>query len=122
MVWVYGNVPIRRDATRPDHLYRALFQTKKGTLLFGGFVLTVGDRSVLLYSSGYRMVGGDAERTVQVIGSIGLTPLLLHFYLDSFNWKGGRRKSVRRSRFDRMKHAARAQPIAPAQASGRFSL
>ncbi|HEX9147919.1 MAG TPA: hypothetical protein VF958_02035, partial [Thermoanaerobaculia bacterium] len=51
MVWVYGNLSIRRDATRPGNLYRALFQTRKGTLLFGGFVLLYGIGAYLLSSS-----------------------------------------------------------------------
>ena len=94
MVWIYGNLSIRRDATRPGAFYRAIFRTKKGTLLFAALVALYGIGAYLLYSSGYRLIGGDAERTVQVIGSIGLTSLLLHFYVDSFIWKV-RSKEVR---------------------------
>jgi tetratricopeptide (TPR) repeat protein len=94
MVWIYGNLSIRRDATRPGSFYRALFRTPRGTLLFGALVALYGVGAYFLFSSGYRLVGGDAERTMQVVGSIALTSLLLHFYVDSFIWKV-RSKEVR---------------------------
>lgn len=94
MVWVYGNLSIRRDATRPGTLYRLLFQTRRGILLFAGLVALYGAGAFFLYSSGYRLIGADADRTMQIIGSIALTSLLLHFYVDSFIWKV-RSKEVR---------------------------
>jgi tetratricopeptide (TPR) repeat protein len=114
MVWIYGNLSIRRDATRPGGLYRALFRTRKGTLLFATLVALYGFGAYLLYSSGYRLMGGDAERTVQVIGSIGLTSLLLHFYVDSFIWKV-RSKEVRDTLAIRADGGVGSpQPVAPA--------
>ena len=94
MVWIYGNLSIRRDATRPGALYRTLFQSRRGILLFGGLVALYGVGAYFLYSAGYRLIGADADRTMQVIGSIALTSLLLHFYVDSFIWKV-RSKEVR---------------------------
>ncbi len=94
MVWIYGNLSIRREATRPGRLYRTLFSRPRGTLLFAALVALYGIGAYSLYSAGYRLVGGDAERTMQVVGSIALTSLLLHFYVDSFIWKV-RSKEVR---------------------------
>ncbi len=83
MVWIYGNLSIRRDATRPGSLYRLVFQTRRGMLLFAGLVALYGIGAYFLFSSGYRLIGGDAERTMQVIGSIALdvaaAPLLRGF-------------------------------------------
>lgn len=94
MVWIYGNLSIRRDATRPGGFYRLLFRTPRGIVLFGALVALYGVAAYFLYSSGYRLVGGDAERTMQIVGSVALTSLLLHFYVDSFIWKV-RSKEVR---------------------------
>lgn len=94
MVWIYGNLSIRRDATRPGGFYRALFQTRRGVLLFAALVALYGVGAYFLFSSGYRLVGGDAERTMQIVGSVALTSLLLHYYVDSFIWKV-RSKEVR---------------------------
>ena len=94
MVWIYGNLSIRRDATRPGALYRRLFGSRRGILLFAGLAALYGVGAYFLYSSGYRLIGADANRTMQVIGSIALTSLLLHFYVDSFIWKV-RSKEVR---------------------------
>jgi tetratricopeptide (TPR) repeat protein len=116
MVWIYGNLSIRRDATRPGRLYRSLFQTRKGTILFSALVALYGIGAYSLFSSGYRLVGGDAERTVQVVGSIALTSLLLHFYVDSFIWKV-RSKEVRAAlaiREGEPQTTAPPSPVAPA--------
>jgi len=98
MVWVYGNLSIRRDATRPGTLYRLLFQTRRGILLFAGLVALYGAGAYFLYSAGYRLIGADADRTMQIIGSIALTSLLLHFYVTPSSGRFARRKSARRSR------------------------
>ena len=94
MVWVYGNLSIRRDATRPGRIYRSLFQTRRGTLFFAFLVALYGVGAYYLFAAGYRLIGGDADRTMQIIGSIAITSLLLHFYVDSFIWKV-RSKEVR---------------------------
>jgi tetratricopeptide (TPR) repeat protein len=116
MVWIYGNLSIRRDATSPGRLYRALFQTPKGTLLFAALVGLYGLGAYLLFSSGYRLIGGDAERTIQIVGSVALTSLLLHYYVDSFIWKV-RSKEVRAALAIRQADTAIGDapiPIAPA--------
>jgi len=114
MVWIYGNLSIRRDATRPGALYRRLFQSRRGILLFAGLVALYGVGAYFLYSSGYRLIGADANRTMQVIGSIALTSLLLHFYVDSFIWKV-RSKEVRAALAirDGEPSAVAVQPISP---------
>jgi Tfp pilus assembly protein PilF len=111
MVWVYGNLSIRRDATRPGSLYRLLFQTRRGILVFAGLVALYGIGAYFLYSSGYRLIGADADRTMQIIGSIALTSLLLHFYVDSFIWKV-RSREVRAALAIRDGDSAPA-PVAP---------
>ena len=94
MVWIYGSLSIRRDATAPGTVYRALFGRRSGLLLFLGLIAVYGAGAYYLSSSGYRFVGSEAERGAQIIGSIGLASLLLHFYVDSFIWKV-RSKEVR---------------------------
>jgi tetratricopeptide (TPR) repeat protein len=94
MVWIYGSLSIRRDATTPGSVYRALFGRRSGLFLFLLLIALYGTGAYLLSSSGYRLVGADAERGAQIIGSIGLASLLLHFYVDSFIWKV-RSKEVR---------------------------
>ncbi len=87
IVWVYGHLSVRRDAEKPTSFYRALFGRPKGLALFAACVGGYGLLAMALSSSGYRLTGADAERKAQVIGSIGLASLLLHFYVDSFIWK-----------------------------------
>jgi tetratricopeptide (TPR) repeat protein len=87
IVWVYGHLSIRRDPQKPKSFYRALFGSTKGLALFGGCIVVYGVLALALSSSGYRLTGADAERKAQIIGSIGLASLLLHFYVDSFIWK-----------------------------------
>lgn len=87
IVWIYGHLSIRRDPERPSAFYRTLFRDRFGILLFAGVVGLYGTGALLLSSSGYRLTGVDAERAAQVIGSVGLASLLLHFYVDSFIWK-----------------------------------
>jgi tetratricopeptide (TPR) repeat protein len=96
MVWIYGNLSIRRDSTRPGSFYRALFGKRGGILLFAFLIGLYGLGAIALSSSGYRLTGADAERTAQIIGSIGIASLLLHFYVDSFIWKV-RSKEVRKA-------------------------
>ncbi|MEO8348253.1 MAG: tetratricopeptide repeat protein [Acidobacteriota bacterium] len=96
MVWIYGNLSLRRDSTRPGRVYRTLFGRRAGMLLFGGLIALYGFGAIALSSSGYRLTGADAERTAQLIGSIGIASLLLHFYVDSFIWKV-RSKEVRKA-------------------------
>jgi tetratricopeptide (TPR) repeat protein len=96
MVWIYGNLSIRRDSTRPGSFYRAVFGRRSGVLIFAVLVGLYGLGAIALSSSGYRLTGADAERTAQVIGSIGIASLLLHFYVDSFIWKV-RSKEVRKA-------------------------
>jgi tetratricopeptide (TPR) repeat protein len=96
MVWIYGSLSIRRDSTRPGRIYKTLFGRRTGMLLFAGLVAIYGFGAMALSSSGYRLTGADAERTAQLIGSIGIASLLLHFYVDSFIWKV-RTKEVRKA-------------------------
>jgi tetratricopeptide (TPR) repeat protein len=96
MVWIYGSLSIRRDSTRPGRIYKTLFGRRAGMLLFAGLVAIYGLGAMALSSSGYRLTGADAERTAQLIGSIGIASLLLHFYVDSFIWRV-RTKEVRKA-------------------------
>ncbi len=110
MVWIYGNLSIRRDSTRPGSFYRTLFGRRSGLLFFAALIGLYGLGAIALSSSGYRLTGADAERTAQVIGSIGIASLLLHFYVDSFIWKV-RSKEVRKALA--IQEAAPAAPAAP---------
>ena len=110
MVWIYGNLSIRRDSTKPGSFYRAVFGRRKGIILFGTLVGLYGLGAIALSSSGYRLTGADSERTAQIIGSIGIASLLLHFYVDSFIWKV-RSKEVRQALA--IRDDAAAEPIAP---------
>jgi len=94
IVWIYAHLSVRREGSSSGRLYRALFQRRAGLLVFGGAIALYGAGAIALSSSGYRLTGVDAERTAQIIGSIGLASLLLHFYVDSFIWKV-RSKEVR---------------------------
>jgi tetratricopeptide (TPR) repeat protein len=87
MVWIYGNLSIRRDPAKPAVFYRALFGRGSGVPLFAASIAVYGVLALALSSSRYRSTGIDAERQAQIIGSIGLASLLLHFYVDSFIWK-----------------------------------
>ena len=87
IVWIYGHLSIRREPARPTAFYKALFRSRRGLLLFGACIAVYGALAMMLSASGYRLTGVDAERSAQVIGSIGLASLLLHFYVDSFIWK-----------------------------------
>ena len=87
MVWIYGHLSLRRDPVPPAPFYRVLFRERKGIFVFAGCVALYGLGAMALSASGYRLNGADAERTAQIIGSIGLASLLLHFYVDSFIWK-----------------------------------
>jgi Tfp pilus assembly protein PilF len=113
MVWIYGHLSIRRDSTRPGSFYRALFGRKTGLLLFVLLIALYGLGAIALSSSGYRLTGADAERTAQLIGSIGIASLLLHFYVDSFIWKV-RTKEVRRALAIREEGATSPAPVSPA--------
>jgi tetratricopeptide (TPR) repeat protein len=96
MVWIYGSLSLRRDSTKPGSFYRALFGRRRGMILFALLIALYGAGAIALSSSGYRLTGADAERTAQIIGSIGIASLLLHFYVDSFIWKV-RSKEVRQA-------------------------
>ncbi len=87
MVWIYGHLSLRRDPDSPSPFYRRLFARRNGLLLFAACIAAYGGLAIALSSSGYRLTGVNAERKAQVIGSIGLASLLLHFYVDSFIWK-----------------------------------
>jgi len=115
MVWIYGNLSIRRDSTKPGSFYRSLFGKRGGILLFASLIALYGLGAIALSSSGYRLNGADAERTAQIIGSIGIASLLLHFYVDSFIWKV-RSKEVRQALAIR-DDAAASSEVAPAPAS-----
>jgi Flp pilus assembly protein TadD len=122
MVWIYGSLSLRRDSTRPGSFYRALFGRKSGVLLFAALVGLYGLGAIALSSSGYRLTGADAERTAQIIGSIGIASLLLHFYVDSFIWKV-RSKEVRKALAIREAGPPEAaQPAAVAPAHWRGAL
>jgi tetratricopeptide (TPR) repeat protein len=77
-------------------------------ILFGLLIALYGTEAIALSSSGYRLTGADAERTAQIIGSIGIASLLLHFYVDSFIWKV-RSREVRQTLA--IRDDASAQPI-----------
>lgn len=121
MVWIYGSLSIRRDSTRPGRVYRTLFGRRSGMLLFAGLVALYGLGALALSSSGYRLTGADAERTAQLIGSIGIASLLLHFYVDSFIWKV-RTKEVQKALAipdgDRVPAGSGPAPAAPSQWRG----
>jgi tetratricopeptide (TPR) repeat protein len=110
MVWIYGHLSIRRDPGKPAAFYRALFRSRNGILLFAGSVALYGLGAIALSSSGYRLTGPDAERAVQVIGSIGIASLLLHFYADSFIWKV-RSREVRTTLGIAEKASSEASPV-----------
>jgi tetratricopeptide (TPR) repeat protein len=94
IVWIYAHLSVRREGSASRKFYRALFRGRAGLIVFGSAIALYGAGAIALSSSGYRLTGVDAERTAQVIGSIGLASLLLHFYVDSFIWKV-RSKEVR---------------------------
>ena len=119
MVWIYGHLSIRRDSTRPGAFYRALFGRKTGLLLFALLIALYGLGALALSSSGYRLTGADAERTAQLIGSIGIASLLLHFYVDSFIWKV-RTKEVRQALAIREEGAVLPPPITPAAPAAQW--
>ena len=87
IVWIYGSLSLRRDPEKPRRFYRTLFGSRRGIAVFAASIGAYGLLAMALSSSGYRLTGADAERQAQVIGSIGLASLLLHFYVDSFIWK-----------------------------------
>lgn len=112
IVWVYGHLSIRRASEKPGPFYRTLFGRRRGILVFTGCIAVYGPLAIALSSSGYRLTGVDAERKAQVIGSIGLASLLLHFYVDSFIWKV-RSSNVRTALGIGEGHAASANSLAP---------
>ena len=87
LVWIYGHFSVLRDPTRPRAFYRALFARRRGMLLFALVVGVYGVGAWFLAGSGYRLKGWSEERGAQVLGSIGIASLLLHYYVDSFIWK-----------------------------------
>lgn len=87
MVWAFSHLAIRRDPSPPRSFYRRLFQRRRGVAPYLVLIGLYGLGAYALASSSYRIDGGGADRTEQVLGSIGLTSLLLHFYADSFIWK-----------------------------------
>ena len=87
--------------------------------VFAGMIGLYGLGALALSSSGYRLTGTDAERTAQVIGSIGIASLLLHFYVDSFIWKV-RSKEVRKAlAIPEGGTASAPEPVAPAPSQWR---
>jgi tetratricopeptide (TPR) repeat protein len=116
MVWIYGHLSIRRDPASPAPFYRVLFRSRNGIPIFAGAVGLYGLGAIALSSSGYRLNGVDAERAVQVIGSIGVASLLLHFYADSFIWKV-RSREVRTTLGIVEKVPASAAPVTPLRES-----
>ncbi len=96
LVWVFGHLSVHRDPRRPRAFYRALFTRRRGIALFVLAVALYGFGAWALTSSNYRLSGWSVERAAQVIGSIGIASLLLHFYVDAFIWKV-RGREVRRT-------------------------
>lgn len=96
LVWIYGRLSLRRDPRRPRAFYRALFGARPGILLFALAVGLYGLGAWTLSSSSYRFEGWSEERAAQLIGSLGIASLLLHFYVDAFIWKV-RARDVRRT-------------------------
>jgi Flp pilus assembly protein TadD len=111
MFSIYGHLSIRRDPVPPAPFYRVLFRERKGILVFACCVALYGLGAMALSASGYRLNGADAERTAQIIGSIGLASLLLHFYVDSFIWKV-RSREVRTALGISEKTASAPAPVA----------
>jgi Tfp pilus assembly protein PilF len=114
MVWIYGSLSLRRESTQPGSFYRALFGRRRGMILFSLLIALYGAGAIALSSSGYRLTGVEAERTAQIIGSIGIASLLLHFYVDSFIWKV-RSKEVRRALAIREDGAVSFAPATPVE-------
>jgi tetratricopeptide (TPR) repeat protein len=113
MVWIYGALSLGRSSEGAGRFYRRLFGSRRGLLAFAACVAAYGAGAIALSASGYRLTGVDAERTAQVIGSIGLASLLLHFYVDSFIWKV-RSREVRTALAIRDETPAAVSPAPPA--------
>ncbi len=96
LVWVFGHLSVQRDPRRPLAFYRAFFAKRRGIVVFTLAVGLYGLGAWALTSSNYRLSGWSEERMAQVIGSVGIASLLLHFYVDAFIWKV-RGRDVRRT-------------------------
>ena len=86
IVWVFGNLSIRRAATVPGTAYRALFGRWWGIGIFAGLVFLYGGASYFLPDV-FRPVTTSENRRFELAGAVVAASLLLHFYVDSFIWK-----------------------------------
>ena len=88
IVWAFSYLSIKKNPDRPGVLYRALFRFRWGLLLYAAAIALYGWGGWSLDAYSQRFPGQEsASSIVQVLGSIGLVSLLLHFYVDSFIWK-----------------------------------
>ncbi len=87
LVWVFGRNTMSRDPRRPRPFYRRLFGTPAGIVPYIVLILAYGVlfRAVAVGRSTLSLGGEDLA--LQLLGSIGMTSLLLHYYVDSFIWK-----------------------------------
>lgn len=87
LVWVFGRGTMSKDPAGPRALYRRLFGAPSGLV---PYVVLIGAYGVLFWAisaGAHRITGYRQDLAVQVVGSLGMASLLLHYYVDSFIWK-----------------------------------
>ena len=88
IVWAFSHLSLKKTSGGAQCFYRALFKFRWGLALYVGAILLYGFGGWSLEGySGRFPAGEQRQRMVQVLGSIGLASLLLHYYVDSFIWK-----------------------------------
>ena len=88
IVWAFSYLSITKNPDQPGIFYRALFKFRWGLLFYAVAIAIYGWGGWSLDAYSQRFPGHESEDSiVQVLGSIGLVSLLLHFYVDSFIWK-----------------------------------
>jgi len=88
IVWTFSHLSLQKQQSSPKVFYRALFKFRWGLLIYLGLIALYGWGGWSLEAYSDRFPGGpQRKRLVQVLGSIGLASLLLHYYVDSFIWK-----------------------------------
>ncbi len=108
LVWIYGHLSMEHSSTKHSSFYQGLFGHRRGMLRFGFLLGMYGFFFYILRHLSYGLHIGalqtsdlfflsnhwDAKRGVEVIASVAVASLLLHFYVDAFIWKV-RTRSVR---------------------------